>query len=100
MVTPLLSTKIAGTSYLINETPIDELEIEDELILIRENNPHDIRAIMVLDSKKRKLGYIPRKDNYSLSKLMDNGLEVKAVVDDYENDDGYHNIFISVYPKD
>ena len=95
---PFLTTYVAGTSFVLDEKPLRELKEDDELILRRENNPYDSKAILVLDSAERKLGYIPRKDNDYLSYMMDDGVALMAIVNDIDdNDNGHYRISISVY---
>ncbi len=55
----LLETYVAGTAYIEDESVFDEAHDGDKLILRREDNRFDEKAILVLDQKERKLGYVP-----------------------------------------
>ena len=55
---------------------LDEIATGDKLRLRREDNKFDEKAILVLDEKGRKLGYIPEKDNLIFARLMDAGKQL------------------------
>lgn len=97
----LLECHIAGTSYV----KIDEIEPDlisgDFLVFKREpDNEHDPLAIMILDRKGRKLGYIPRAKNEVLARLMDAGKLVFGKIEGLERIDKWLKITIRVYMKD
>lgn len=78
----LLRTEIAGTTHVVG---IEELEPflnpGDRLELIRiPDNPSDPNAIKIFTRDRVKLGYVPRKDNPVLARLMDAGKLLYAVV--------------------
>ena len=53
---------------------LEDLSPGDRITFIREpDNRFDERAVMALDAKGRKLGYIPRSENRVISALMDAG---------------------------
>lgn len=61
---------VAGTTHIKDESVFDEVKEGNKLILQREpENRFDENAILVLDEKKRKLGYIPEKDNIVFARL-------------------------------
>lgn len=71
----LLDTYIAGTAFVEG---IEELEpylkINDKLDFFREpDNLYDEQAIVIKNANGIKLGYVPRKDNIILARLMDAG---------------------------
>jgi len=77
----LLTTYIAGTYYIHDRSVFDGLEAECELILRREpENKYDKYAILVLNSAEQKLGYVPKKDNKIIARLMDAGKQMKVMV--------------------
>ena len=39
----------------------------------REDNKFDSNAILILNADKKKLGYVPEKDNVVFARLMDAG---------------------------
>lgn len=71
----LLECKIAGTSFVQDiEKKVSALSIGEELSLVREgDNKHDSFAILVNNASEGKLGYVPRRKNKVLSRLMDGG---------------------------
>jgi hypothetical protein len=70
----LFDTYIAGTSYIEEKEVFQSLKVNDHLILRRDKeNKFDEKAILVLNEKKIKLGFIPRKDNAIFSRLLDAG---------------------------
>ncbi len=97
----LFDSYIAGTSHLKDDFIIDELNKGDKLLLLREPENHfDPDAIQVLDSKKRKLGYIPEKDNTVFARLMDAGKHLTAKVSWVDLRDAFQQIGIKIYLVD
>ena len=74
----LFDTWIAGTTHLEDKSVLKTLKADDELLLRREENKFDSKAILVLNNGKQKLGYVPGKDNVIFSSLMDAGKILKA----------------------
>ena len=91
----LFDSYVAGTTHLEDETVLDEIKEGDKLILQREDNKFDDKAILVLDEKKRKLGYIPEKDNIVFARLMDAGKLLTAKIDHIEPKGSFRMINIS-----
>lgn len=96
----LFGSYVAGTSYLDDDTVLEEIKPGDRLILQREDNRYDSKAILVLDEKKRKVGYIPEKDNLVFSRLMDAGKLLTAKIDRIEPRGSFMQINISIYLVD
>ena len=96
----LFDTNVAGTSHLNDETPLYSVKPGDKLTLKRENNKYDDKAILVLDSEGRKLGYVPEKDNIVFSRLMDAGKLLIAKVNEVKDMDYFFKISISIYLVD
>ena len=96
----LIKVYVAVLSY--NEN-IDEIfpkvEVGKRVELIREaKNEFDKHAILVRLNGE-KIGYVPRKDNYVLSKLMDGGKHLYGVIESFGVDEvyeGYEFKFINV----
>lgn len=56
----------------------DEIKVGDLLTLTREpDNPYDARAIRV-DWRGQKLGYVPRRENADIARIMDKGTSLQA----------------------
>lgn len=97
----LFDSYVAGTTHIKDETVFDEIKVGDKLILQREPaNRFDENAILVLDDKKRKLGYIPEKDNIVFARLMDAGKYLIAKIDHIEPKGSFRQINISIYLVD
>ena len=69
----LFDTYVAGTTHLEDPSVLQQIHVDDKLILQREDNRYDSKAILVLTEAKQKLEYIPEKDNLIFSRLMDAG---------------------------
>ena len=97
----LFDSFVAGTRFVKDETAFEELKTGDKLVLQRESeNRFDDNAIRVLDSKQRKLGYIPEKDNIIFARLMDAGKYLIAIVDSIEKKGSFRQIKIGIYLVD
>lgn len=96
----LFDTYIAGTIYIEDHALYEALEQNEKLILQRENNRFDAKAILVLNSEKQKLGYIPEKDNAVFSRLMDAGKLLVGKVISVLNKDGFCRVRIGIYLVD
>lgn len=96
----LFDTFIAETTHLDDKNVIDEVKIDDKLDLKREDNKFDEKAILVLNKKGQKLGYIPEKDNIIFSRLLDAGKMLSATVSDIEHKGSFTKISIGIYLVD
>jgi hypothetical protein len=96
----LFDTYIAGTSHIEDQSVFDKIKINDKLILKREDNVFDSKAILVLNEDKVKLGYIPEVDNIIFSRLMDAGKLLIAKVKTIKKLGNYYKISIGIYMVD
>ena len=96
----LFDTYIAGVTHLEDQSVLETIKVGDELILQREDNPFDKKAILVLNAEKKKLGYVPEKDNIVFSRLMDAGKMLKAKIVEIKPGEWYTKITISIYLVD
>lgn len=97
----LFDTYVAGVSYLKDKTVLQEIKIKDRLTLQREDNKFDDKAIVVLTSDGKKLGYVPEKDNIIFSRLMDAGkLLVAYIIEIKKRSIDYQQISIGIYLVD
>jgi hypothetical protein len=72
------SSPLAGFQFHEGRALWDELEIGDELTLVREpDNPYDPRAVRV-EWQGHKLGYVPRRENEAVARQMDRGTRLHA----------------------
>jgi hypothetical protein len=88
----LIKVNVAGLDYIDDIDEIfPKIEVGDRLELFREStNEYDKHAILV-KYRGEKIGYVPRKDNYVLSKLMDGGKHLYGVVVSIGIDEVYEN---------
>ena len=96
----LFDTYIAGTTYLEDRAVLERIQIGDRLSLQREDNKFDEHAILVLNEEKKKLGYIPEKDNLIFARLMDAGKMLKAKIAEIKPGEWYTKINISIFLVD
>ena len=98
----LFETHIAGTSYVENIAEIEpSLKVDDVLTFVREpQNQRDELAILVRDALKRKLGYVPRRDNPVFARLMDAGKRLFGKIRKVERVNNWLKIEIGVYLDD
>lgn len=96
----LFDTYIAGTSHIDDQSIFKTLKSGDTLILRREDNKFDDKAILVLTEQKTKLGYIPEKDNLIFARLMDAGKMLTARVQNIQEYIGFTQINIRIYLVD
>jgi len=78
----LISANIAGSNYVDDiEDLVEKIHIGSKLRFVREPaNKFDELAILVKDQENNKLGYVPRKDNPILARLMDAGKLIYGTV--------------------
>ena len=96
----LFDTYIAGTAHVKDEAALDEAAEGDRLTLRREENKFDDNAILVLDEKGRRLGYIPEKDNVIFARLLDAGKCLGAKIRAASVQSGFRSIKIGIYLVD
>lgn len=93
----LFDTTVAGTTHLKDPSVLEEIAVGDQLKLLREDNPHDEMAIMIMTGGQKKLGYVPKKDNIVFSRLMDAGKLLTAKISKIEKKGNYTRITIGIY---
>ena len=94
-----MTTNVAGTTHVPDIVSLAQrLKPGDRLFLLREpNNKYDSNAILVLNQKEQKLGFIPKANNPLLAKMMDEGLALYADVDAIEQNGSWVKIVINVF---
>ena len=94
----LCSPYIAGYQYYDGMELEGKLTENDGLILKRQSeNPFDRYAVEIF-SNSTKLGYLPRDENRTVARLMDQGAEVKAQIEKIlPGYDTYRKIRVKVY---
>ena len=97
----LFDTYVAGVSFLTDKTVLQEIKSGDRLTLQREDNKFDDKAILLLTSDGKKIGYVPEKDNAIFSRLMDAGKLLVAYVREIQKRSiDYQQISIGIYLVD
>lgn len=93
----LFDSFVAGTTHLSDKSVLDEIGIGDKLTLKREDNKFDSNAIFILTESKKKLGYVPEKDNVIFARLMDAGKLLIARIAKIEKRGSFTQISIGIY---
>ena len=96
----LFDSYIAGTTYLQDKAVLETIKIGDQLTLQREENKFDSNAVMILNSEKKKLGYVPEKDNIVFARLMDAGKLLTAKISKITQKGSFTQISIGIYLVD
>lgn len=96
----LFDSYIAGTTHLKDASVLETIAIGDKLTLQREDNKYDSNAIMVLNAEKKKLGYVPERDNIVFARLMDAGKLLIAKINKITQKGTFKQISIGIYLVD
>ena len=74
----LQDSPLAGFQYHAGKALWPQMQVGDVLTLVREpDNPHDARAVRV-EWHGHKIGYVPRRENADVARLMDGGHALTA----------------------
>jgi len=78
----LVKQAIVGTRYQGgSDELVDDLKPGSRVMFIAEpDNRYDVNAVMALDSRGRKLGYIPRHENSIIGALLNAGKGIYGVI--------------------
>jgi len=96
----LFDTYVAGTSFIKDASVFDKIKVDDKLVLQREDNKFDSKAILVLTEDRVKLGYVPERDNAVFSRLMDAGKCLTAKITKIDRKYDFTSIAIAIYLVD
>ena len=88
---------IAGYGYYDGESTEHRLQVNDRLEIKREKeNPYDPKAVS-LWYRGRKLGFVPRRKNSTLAKLLDQNVKIEARVRQINREaDPWNKIFVDI----
>ncbi len=95
----LLRTEIAGTTHTAGIEELEPfLQPGDRLTLHRiPENPSDPNAIKIFTRDGVKLGYVPRRDNPILARLMDAGKLLYAALREKHWQQDWLHLVIDIY---
>ena len=96
----LFDSYVAGTTYLKDQSVLENITAGEKLILQREENKFDSNAIILYTEGKQKLGYVPEKDNVIFARLLDAGKIRSAKVKDIRKRGSFTQISIGIYLVD
>ena len=96
----LFDAYVAGTMRLKDPSVLEEIKEGDRLSLIREESKFDENSIAILTEEKKKLGYVPEKDNVIFARLMDAGKRLIARIQKIEKKGSFVQISIGIYLVD
>ena len=96
----LFDSFVAGTTHLSDPSVLEKIKVGDQLSLLRENNKFDSNAILILTTDKKKLGYVPEKDNIIFARLLDAGKMLAAKIKGIEKKGSFTKIAIGIYLVD
>ena len=96
----LFDSYIAGTTHLKDKSVLEKVNIGDKLTLRREDNKYDDNAVMIMTADKKKLGYVPEKDNIVFARLMDAGKLLTAKASSVTKKGTFYQIKIGIYLVD
>jgi hypothetical protein len=87
-VIPLITCRIAGTGHHCTADTRSELRDGLAVDLRREaDNEHDPDAIAVVTPDGRRLGYLPRRRNEVIARLLDAGKPLTATIREWSRPD-------------
>lgn len=96
----LFDSYVAGTTYLEDQSVLEEIKVDEKLKLQREDNKFDSNAIMLFSESGKKVGYVPEKDNIVFARLMDAGKLLTAQIASIEKKGTFTKIRIGIYLVD
>ena len=98
----LLEVQIAGTSHIdYIELTLMHMQLGDRLICRREpDNYPDEWAIKFYTPDGEPIGYIPKKQNQILARLMDAGKEIYGRYQSQEKRGDWLKVMVKVYMRD
>lgn len=97
----LLECHVAGTMFRKLADIESSLAAGNILTFKREpDNTHDKLAIEIFDQEDRSLGYVPRKNNEILARLMDAGKLIFGKIESVEKIDQWMKIEVRIYMRD
>ena len=96
----LFDSFVAGTTHLEDQSVLETIQTGDKRTLQREANKFDDNAILLLTEDRRKLGYVPEKDNFIFARLMDAGKLLAARIAKIEKKGSFTQISIGIYLVD
>ena len=87
---------LAGFPFYAGEMILPSLSVGDELRLVREaSNVHDSNAVAVYVHDEQ-LGYVPRVENTTVSRMLDQGERLEARISELSDEDAWERVRFTV----
>ena len=98
----LLASTVVGTGFVDDIGKKTEAIVPGDILAFRRDpwNPHDELAIQVLNGGGEPIGFVPRKDNPVLARLMDAGKSIFGKVREIRDREEWPRIAIDIYMRD
>lgn len=97
----VMDTYIAGLAYKDKNMLEKELKEDARFYMKRDiSNLHDIKAIKIVSKTGNVVGFIPKKDNEVISRLMDSGKYFYCVITEVDTERLHANIEVYMSYKD
>ena len=98
--TPYMTCVVAGTQFIEDQRIFYKFEVNDMLTLQYEENEYDENAVAIY-FKDYKIGYVPRKQNKELSKILKTGWDkiFIAYVSDWQGHGEKRKITVEILMK-
>lgn len=96
----LFDSFVAGTTHIDDVSILQSLKVGDKLTLQREDNKFDSNAIIIFTEDKKRIGYVPERDNIVFARLMDAGKLLVAYINKIDVKGTFYQISIGIHLVD
>ena len=96
----LFDAFVAGTTHIDDVSILQSLKVGDKLTLQREDNKFDSNAIIIFTEDKKRIGYVPERDNIVFARLMDAGKLLVAYINKIDVKGTFYQISIGIHLVD
>lgn len=96
----LFDSFVAGTTHIDDVSILQSLKVGDKLTLQREDNKFDSNAIIIFTEDKKRIGYVPERDNIVFARLMDAGKLLVAYINKIDVKGTFCQISIGIHLVD
>ncbi|WP_203623214.1 MULTISPECIES: HIRAN domain-containing protein [unclassified Lacticaseibacillus] len=96
----LINHHVAGTAHVPDPATLTaDLALGQQVRLLREKNAYDAFATRVETLPGRKLGYLPKRENIVIARLLDAGLNVYAKITDWTMKGNWPYVRLDIFLK-